>query len=383
MRYCKKCVMPSTRPGLIFDETGICMGCRNHEKRSNIDWEERYRKLENICEQYRKKDGYYDCIIAVSGGKDSHYLTYLMKEKMKMNPLLICVTDPFTHTEAGIHNLENLGKTFNCDTIVFKLSPEVFKRTTKIGFEKLGEPLRFIESAIYTVPFKFAVSLNIPLIIFGENSAYTYGTTAEDSYDVTRFIFAGHSASGHKLSNNIEDFWLNEGLYMEELNAVVLPSEQEIERVKPKPIFISYFIPWDDERNYMIAKKFGFKDLYHEWKREGYIEDYGQIDSVAYLVHLWMKYPKFGFARVTDISSRWIRKGLISREEAVNLVLKHDHKLDQRALDDFLSLLGYSTKQFWEIVEKFWNREIFERRDDLWFRKENVIMALKTPQLLS
>lgn len=371
--------MPDTRPGLIFDDNGICMGCRNYEKRSKFDWNKRYRELEKICDKYRRSDGYYDCIIAVSGGKDSHYLTYLMKEKMKMNPLLVCVTDPFTHTNAGIHNLENLGKTFNCDTIIFRLSPEVFRKVTKIGFEKLGEPLRFIESAIYTIPYKYSVSFNIPLLIYGENSAFTYGTTTEDSYDVTPYIFAGHSASGHKLTKRIEDFWIKEKLSREELNAIVLPSKEEIDRVKPTPIFISYFISWDDERNYLIAKRYGFKDLFHEWKREGYIEDYGQIDSIAYLVHLWMKYPKFGFARVTDIASRWVRKGIISRNEAVNLVLEHDHKLDQRALDDFISFLGYSTRHFWDIVEKFWNREIFEKVDDIWQRKKEIIKALKNP----
>lgn len=162
--------------------------------------------------------------------------------------------------------------------IVFNMSIDLFRKVTRIGFEELGEPLRFMETAIYTVPFKYALAFNIPLIVFGENAAYTYGTTAEDSYDVTKYVLAGHSASGEKLSEKIIDFWCERGIALKELNSITLPSQEDVERVKPQPIFMSYFVPWDDERNYAIAKRYGFKDLHHEWRREGWIEDYSQID---------------------------------------------------------------------------------------------------------
>ena len=309
MRYCTRCVMPDTRPGSIFDKEGVCQACRNYDKRADVDWEKRLKELEALCDKHRRSDGYYDCVVAVSGGKDSHLLTYTMKESMGMNPLLVCVADPFTHTAAGTHNLRNLGESFNCDILTFSLSVDLFRRATKIGFEEMGEPLRFIEGAIYTVPPKYAVALNIPLIVYGENAAFTYGTTTEDGYSAKRFIEAGHSASGEKLGKQITDFWCERGVSIGELNAISPPSPEDMERVQPEPIFMSYFVPWDDEYNYAIAKRHGFKDLHHEWKREGFLEDYGQIDSVAYLVHLWLKYPKFGFARATDIASRWVRKG--------------------------------------------------------------------------
>jgi N-acetyl sugar amidotransferase len=372
MKYCKKCVMPDTRPGSVFDEEGVCQACRNYERRAKVDWKARFEELESLCAKYRRSDGYYDCIIAVSGGKDSHFLTYTMKERMGMNPLLVCVADPFTHTAAGIHNLRNLGESFGCDIVVFNMSIDLFRRVTRIGFEELGEPLRFIEAAIYMVPFKYAVAFNIPLIVYGENAAYTYGTTAEDSYSAKRYIEAGHSATGERLGNTITDFWYEHGIPLKELNALIPPSMEDLERVKPEPIFMSYFVPWDDERNYAIAKRYGFKDLSHEWKREGFIEDYGQIDSVAYIVHLWMKYPKFGFARVTDIASRWVRKGKITREEAKRLVVEHDHKLDQRAMEDFINFMGYKPRQFWDIVERFWNLNLFENIDGVWQMKNWV-----------
>ena len=358
--------MPDTRPHTIFNDDGVCQACVNYEVRKTVDWNARFETLESLCEGYRRTDGYYDCIIAVSGGKDSHFITYIMKERLGMNPLLICVADPFTKTDAGAHNLRNLGEAFGCDVTVFNLSIDLFRRVTQIGFEELGEPLRFVEAAIYTVPFKFAVDLNIPLIVFGENSAFTYGTATEDSYDASKYVMAGHSAAAEKLGETIGGFWHAKGIALKEMNAITLPPQEALERVKPSPIFMSYFVPWDDENNYAIAKRYGFKNLHHEWKREGYIEDYGQIDSIAYMVHLWMKYPKFGFARATDIASRWIRKGKICRAEAQRLVMENDHQLDQRAMDDFIAHQGYTHRQFWDIVEKYWNRELFEKVDDLW-----------------
>jgi hypothetical protein len=300
-----------------------------------------------------------------------------MKEEMGMNPLLVCVTDPFTHTAAGTYNLRNLGESFGCDITIFSLSPDLFRRVTKIGFEELGEPLRFIEAAIYTVPFKYAVAFQIPLIVFGENAAYLYGTTVDDSYSARKYIEAGHSAAGEKLGERITDFWCERHIPMKELNAITPPSPEGLERTKPEPIFMSYFVPWDDEKNYAIAKKYGFKDLCHEWKREGCIEDYAQIDSVAYLVHLWMKYPKFGFARATDIACRWIRKGKITREEARKIVMENDHKLDQRTLEDFIGFMGYKPRQFWDVVERFWNPELFECVDGIWRLKHPIYSGIK------
>jgi N-acetyl sugar amidotransferase len=377
MKYCKKCVMPDTRPGSIFDAEGVCQACRNYDKSKTVDWEKRREELVSLCDKYRRTDGYYDCVIPVSGGKDSHFLAHILKEKMGMNPLLVCVTDPFTHTIAGMHNLKNIGESFNCDTVVFSTSPDLFRRVTKIGFEERGEPLRFIESAIYTVPFKYAVASNIPLIVFGENAAYTYGTTTEDGYSAEKYIEAGHSASGEKLGTRITDFWHERGIPMKEMNAIIPPSRDDSDRVKPQVVFMSYFLPWDDETNWVIARRYGFKDLHHEWRREGCIEDYGQIDSVAYIVHLWMKYPKFGFSRATDIASRWVRKGKITREEAKRLVMEYDHRLDQRAMEDFTTFMGYRPRQFWDIVDRFWNTEIFQNDNGIWKLRNPIYSDLR------
>ena len=348
--------MPDTRPGSIFTE-GVCQACINYEKRKTVDWKERKIELRKLCDKYRKNDGSYDCIIPVSGGKDSCFLVHTLVKEMDMHPLLITVTDSFTHTKAGIHNLRNLIETFKLNHYQYTINHDLFKRATKIAFEETGEALKFVEYAIYTIPTLFAQNFNIPFVVYGENSAYEYGTTDKESYLAVPVI----QAMSDKLEKD-KQWWIEKGLTSEEVSSI------QLDKTKPLPevVYMSYFVPWSSTKNLEIAKRDGFKDLAHEWKREGYIEDFEQIDSVAYMVHHWLKYPKFGFQRVCDIVSRFIREGLISLEDGKKWILANDNKLDQKALDDFCQLLGYTQKQFYDIVEKFWNRDIFKKENGVW-----------------
>lgn len=357
IKHCKKCLMPNTRPGSLFNEEGVCQACLNYEKRETINWEERMQQLKELCDSNRRDDGYYDCLIPVSGGKDSHFLVHIMKEKMKMNPLLVTVGDPFTKTRAGASNLRNLKETFNCDHLQFDLSIDLFRRATRLAFEKFGEPLRFVEAVIYTMPIRLAVKLGISLMVYGENSAYEYGSSKEDNSSAKEYIkniFKRYSPG----------FWQQEGFSKKELNSLVAPTDEELEKIEP--IFMSYFDPWSSTKHLKIARKFGFQDLAHEWKREGYIEDFEQIDSVAYIIHLWLKYPKFGFQRVSDVASRYVREGILTKEKAKQLIEENDHKIDQKAFDDFINFCGYTHKEFWDIVDKFWNPELFIKVGDIW-----------------
>jgi len=369
MTYCKKCAIPDTRPGSIFDEEEVCQACRNYEKRKTINWGKRWEQLKALCDKYRRQNSIYDCVIPVSGGKDSHRLVHIMKVQMGMNPLLITFGDPFTKTKAGQKNCRNLSDTFGCDHILFNLSIDLCRRIVRIETEEFGEPLRFIEMALYTVPTKLAIKLGIPLIVYGEDSAYEYGTTDKEDYSGLQRVLDMYKAID-------VDFLYRKGVSRKELNVVIPPTEEELNRVKPELIFMSYFVPWSSITNLNVAKRYGFTDLAHEWRREGCIEDFEQIDSVAYLVHLWMKYPKFGFQRVSDIASRRVREGRLSLSEAKRLIMEHDHKLDQWAMEDFINFLGYTPKQFWDIVEKFWNRDIFEEVDGAWKLKNPVYKDL-------
>lgn len=351
MKYCKNCVMPSTRPGLKFDEDGVCQACKNFDKRQQIDWDKRFEELRKLADKYRRDDGYYDCLIPVSGGKDSHFLVHTMTEELDMNPLLVSVADPFTKTEAGKHNLENLEDTFDCDHISFNISRDTFCRATRAGFEEFGEPLMFVETAIYTMPIKISREFNIPFMIYGENPAFEFGTTAEEQPEATDHIMSA-------FENFDMDWWLEvEGIDRSDLNPVAPMERSEFDELEP--IFLSYFKPWNGYKNYRIAQRYGFKDVKGEWERPGHIEDYDQIDSIAYIIHNWMKYPKFGFMRTTDIASRWIRIGKITRDEAIEEIKKRGGLLDQRALEDFIEFNNYTIKEFYDIVNRHRNEDIF------------------------
>lgn len=365
MQYCTKCVMPDTRPGEwgqkggLFDEEGVCLACRNYERRQQVDWASRHKELEILCDNYRNTNG-YDCVIPVSGGKDSHYLVWKMKEQLNMHPLLVNVSDPFTHTKAGEANLHNISSTFNCDVLQFRISEDVFRRTVRKNFEEVGHPLILVEQAIYTVPLKVAIKFGIPLLIQGEDPNYEYGTLGFEEPTL-------HRHYNHILGFAGIAFWLDRGFKLEELNCIIVPS---ITTENIYPIPMSYYEPWNGYYHMEIAKRYGFRDLAHEWNRESAFESFDQIDSVGWILALWLKFPKFGYSRATDLACRWIREGRITREEGIELVNKYDHILDQKVLDDFLDFTGYSVREFWDIVERFWNTDIFEKVNGLWRKKE-------------
>ena len=363
MKYCKKCSMPDTRPMSIFDNDCVCQACRNYEKREKVDWMQRRKELKKLCDKYRQDDGSYDCIIPVSGGKDSYFLVHTIVKKMNMHPLLVTVTDSFTHTNAGTANLRNLIETFKLNHYQYTINHDLFRRATKIAFEGTGEALKFVEYAIYTIPTLLAQKFDIPFVVYGENSGFEYGSIDKESYLATPIVQA--------MSNRLEkdkNWWIKKGLTNSEVVSIQLDKNKPL----PEVIYMSYFFPWSSVKNLDIAKNYGFKDLAHEWKREGYVEDFEQIDSFAYIVHLWLKYPKFGFQRVSDIISRRVRQGRVDLKKAKKLILENDHKLDQRAMEDFINFCGYSPKQFWDIIENFWNHKIFEKKDDLWKMKNSV-----------
>ena len=176
MFYCKKCVMPNTRPGITFDENGTCSACQSFENRKNIDWDSRWKEFEAICDKYRGMNGDApDCAVAVSGGKDSHYQVHLMKNVMHMNPILFSVEDNFPMTEAGRHNLQNISEEFSCSIVSMKPNIEAQKKLMRYTFEKYGKPTWYIDRLIYTYPLIMSLKFNTPLLVYGENVSYEYG----------------------------------------------------------------------------------------------------------------------------------------------------------------------------------------------------------------
>ncbi len=370
MKYCKKCVMPDTRPGIIFNEESICSACINEEKKDHIDWDSRKNELKQLCDKYKRvHNNQYDCLIAVSGGKDSHFQVHIMKEVMDMNPLLVTVEDNFTMTKAGKHNIKNISREFGCDIISMKPNSQIQKIIMKYTFEKYLKPTYYIDRLIYSFPIHMAINLKLPLVVYGENVNYEYGGyQTEETYSATD-QFYNDVASGIPL----EELAALDGVEMKDLVLLKYPSVEEMKAANLDPIYLSYFYRWNGYANYIFAKSRGFKDLSNEWRRTHHIEDYCQVDSFGYLTHSWCKYPKFGHQQATDIASRQIKTGVITREKGIKLVKKYDHNLDQRCVDDFCASTGYTRTEFFSIIDKFYNKDLFyKNKSDQWILKDPI-----------
>lgn len=375
MKFCKKCIMPNTRPGITFNEDGVCIACQNNERKKNVNWDARMEELKELCDKYRRKQpGQYDCIIAVSGGKDSHYQVHVMKELMNMNPLLITVEDFFTMTEAGKHNVRNISEAFGCNLVAFKPNRRAAKVISRYMFEKYGRPLWYVDRLLYTVPLYYAAALNIPLLVYGENVSYEYGgVNDKETYSAREQVFNGVAPDV-----DLQEL-IDAGVPEDELTYLEAPSRDMLDKLDP--IYLSYFVEWNGVKNYEFAKRRGFKDLTHEWDRTNHIENFNQIDSYGYLLNAWMKFPKYGHAYATDYAARWVRYGMLTRDEAVKLAEERDHNIDPKIIEDFCSFTGMTTKEFYEALDKLYNKDLFAQNSwGQWRLKAENIEERRNPQ---
>lgn len=368
MKFCTECIMPDTRPHITFDKNGVCIACQHHRKKADVDWDSRFAKLKALCDKHRRTDkGAYDCMIAVSGGKDSHYQVHVMKELMGMNPLLITVEDSFTMTEAGRHNIKNISEAFGCNVISFKPNRRAARIISRYMFETYGRPLWYIDRLLYTVPLYYAAALHIPLLVYGENVSYEYGgIDDEETYSARNQVFNGVAP------DVTLDELVKAGVSLDELAYLEAPSKDALAGLEP--IYLSYFVEWNSIKNYEFAKRRGFKDLTHEWERINHIENFNQIDSQGYLLNAWMKFPKYGHAYATDYAARWVRYGLLTREEAVKIAEERDHNVDPKIIEDFCDFTGMTIPEFYEALDKLYNRDLFEKNQfGQWrLKKENI-----------
>ena len=363
--------MPDTRPGLIFFDD-VCAACINYEKQKKIDWNKRKKELEALCDKYRGSNGNgYDCAIAVSGGKDSHFQTYYMKEVMKMNPVLLTIGN-IDWTETGRKNLENISDTFGCDIIMMNPNRKVTRILCRKAFEEIGQPSWYLDSLIYAFPYRMSMQLGVKLLVYGEDVNYTYGGKFKEE------TYSAMSQPQNDVVKPYWDKWLKDGEPTEkDLNSARPPSVEECQKLGLEPIYLSYFVRWNSYHNYEVAKRWGFRHLGHEYEREGFIENYDQIDSLGYLFNIHLKYLKFAHAYATDIASRWIRYGLKTREEMIPFVEKHDGQLDQGVVDKFCEFINMAPREFWKIMDKWYNREFFEQdKDGAWHPKFKVGVGL-------
>jgi len=358
IRYCNRCVMPETKPDLFIDAEGVCSACRNIDKRQAVDWQSRKQQLVKVLDRYGSKDGSnYDCIVPVSGGKDSHFQVIRMLE-LGMNPL--CVTSTTDKlSDIGRRNIENL-KNLGVDYLEVTVNPVVRRKINKLVLTQIGDISWPEHVVIFTIPVRVAVQLNIPLIIWGENPQNEYGgpASATENNTLTRRWL---EEFGGLLGLRVSDLIGQEGIERKHLIQYSYPSDEELQRVGVTGLFLGYYLPWDGYQNALYAQAHGFQ-TYHK-PVEGSLVNYENLDNYQTGIHDYFKFLKYGFGRATDLACLHIRRGRLSREDAIKLVKMHDGKFPWVYLgcpiEEILKDMDMTLEEFIQICDRFTNKKLF------------------------
>ena len=368
MKYCKKCLYPSTKPQLQFDEGGICSACNNHKLKDEVNWVKKKEDLLLILEKYKSKnDNNYDCIIPVSGGKDSTFQTYTIKETFGLNPLAVNF-HPLDQTEIGRKNLENL-KQLGVDCIEFSANPLVYSKLAKFGLVELGDFQWPEHIGIFTVPVQVAVRYKIPLIIWGENPQLEYGQPTNIDTDTILDREWNEKNGGYFLDKIKPKDMTKYGFKTKELIPYIYPSDDDIRRIGVTGVFLGSYIKWDLFKQLDFVKELGFSE--NDELKEGTYDKWENLDVYFTVFHDYFKFLKYGFGRTTDHASIEIRYERITREQGIELVKKYEGKIPRKYLDKFLKSADISEQEFHDICDKFTNKEIFLTNEDGSIKKDD------------
>ncbi|TGM89526.1 N-acetyl sugar amidotransferase [Leptospira levettii] len=357
LKYCIRCVMPHTKPDLHIDEEGVCNACRSYEKRVEVDWESRRKELDIIVDKYRSKGSNWDCIIPVSGGKDS---TYQVVRMLQLGLTPLCVTATTCDlSEIGRKNIENIKK-LGVDLVEFSPNPIVRAQLNKIGLTEVGDIAWPEHVGIFTIPVRAAVQFNIPLVVWGENSQNEYGgpaAAAENNVLTRRWL----EEFGGLLGLRVSDLSATYGISERNLIPYQYPTDEELKRVGVTGLFLGHYLPWDGLANVLIAQANGF----HSYGEpcEGSMVDYENLDNNLHGIHDYFKFLKYGFARATDQASLHIRRGRITRKDGMEVVRKRDGKFPWtylgKPLEAMLERIDITLPEFQKICDRFTNKKIF------------------------
>jgi len=360
MKYCKKCLIPDTRPNGKFNEEGICIQCTYSNNLQNVNFEERLSELKYITNKLTKfsRKNRWQCIIGVSGGKDSTRQAIWAREKLGLNPLLVSVAYPPRHiSKIGADNLSNLIN-IGFDTYVIGPAPKLSKELVKEAFFKFGNWCKATEMALFSGVPRIAVEKKIPLILWGENPALQVGdlgTLGTSIWDGNNLINSNTIAGGHL------DWFLNVSKNLERLSMYKFPNTNKMVSNKIQTIFMGPAWPdWSSEINSNIAISYGlsFRDDIPE--NTGDLLGTRMVDEDWTIVNMLLKYYKLGFSRGTEQANFFIREGTITREMGIEIAEKYDVACGEKYINDFCKYIDITVDEFWLNVIKFTNKSLFD-----------------------
>jgi N-acetyl sugar amidotransferase len=380
VKFCKKCVVSNQRPRITFDENGVCSACNYaYLKRNVIDWDEREQMLLELLDKHRSKDGSYDCIVPVSGGKDSGYVSHQLKYKYGMHPLTVTWA-PFIYTDIGWQNYINF-KDHGFDNLLCFPNGILHRKLARLAFELLGdawEPFAYGQKAY---AFHIAVKFKIPLIFYGESGEIEYGGStknidrpSEPIEDWKEFYYKGSGI------DELIEHGLEAGLFTKEEirnNPFELyrpPRPEELEAVKPEMHWFSFYKKWVPQENYYYSVEHtGFR-ANPDGRSEGTYTKYASLDDKTDGFHFYLAYIKFGIGRATSDAAHEIRDGHLTREEGVALVHRYDGEFPKKYFKEFLEYLGITEEEFWEVIDfyRLISPHIWEKIGSKWRLKHKV-----------
>ncbi len=378
MEYCKRCVYPANaKPGIVFDDDGICSGCRTFEHRTflkhQVDWASRRRMLKELLEEYaarqRAKGNPFDCIIPVSGGKDSHYQAGVIKREFGLNPLLVSYNHTF-NTPLGIRNLTNMVEKLDCNLVRFTTAPGSAVRMAKYMLKKVGDVTWHYHAGIMTFPIKAAVQYDVPLIVWGEEgfSELVGMHNLDDFVEFTKKKRQEHSMRGFEPEDLLEEPDCPLNRY--DLAPFFYPTDEDLERVGVRGIYLGNYLLWDGRsQTEFVIKELGFESAQ---SRDRTFNIYGKTDDIhANGLHDYLKYLKFGYGRATDDAANEIRHGRMSREQGIDMVMRFDH-VRPYDMDIFLDKAGMTEDELLALVEPMRDPAIWEKRNGGWVLLDDV-----------
>lgn len=360
MKYCIECLQPDTRPNSKFTNK-ICPVCNYKKTLSKVNWEERFDILKKIIKPYRNKKP-YNCIIGVSGGKDSTRQALWVREKLGLNPLLVCLAYPPEQvTEIGADNISNLIN-LGFDVEIVSISPQFWKKLLRIGFLEHCNWAKFTEQAIISSVPRAAIRHKINLIFWGENPADSVGDLKTANKDVNKGYDGNNLKNMNTVSGGNVD-WISRkyNLPIDKLYHFKFPTEMEFQKNKIQIIYLGWFwSDWTIKRNGLIASVYGLNLRKDKFENTQDIRGFFSLDEDWVTLNQMIKYYKYGFGRISDYVNEDIREKYITRDEGIKIISRYDHVCSKKYIKSFCKYINISEDHFWFVVRNNVNKSLFQ-----------------------